>query len=120
MVKDGYGVEDAVVDEFNSVGLRLNDRFFFYLEINSATTALMFFLLQLPMVMTEAEIHMVNEVVQSQRSGLVAGVEQLPGCELVFFNMLEEQIDVDLLSVVLSEMIQQWKEVFACVDKIYC
>ena len=120
MIKDSYGVTDVAVDEFNSVGLRLGDGFFFYLEISSVTTALMFFLFQLPVVMTEAEIHMMNEVVQSQRNGLIAGVEQLPGCELVLFNMIEEEIDVDLLSASLSEMIKHWNEVFARVDKIDC
>lgn len=114
-LKTNYGVSDIFVDELNAISLKLEDELFFYLEVRSATSVVMFFLLRLPVVMTEAEIYLANEVVQSHMNGVVGGVAQLPDCELIYFNMIEGEVGVELLLDVLSGMVERWKDVVVCV-----
>lgn len=117
-LKTNYGVSDIFVDEFNAISLKLEDELFFYLEVRSVTSVVMFFLLRLPVVMTEAEIYLANEVVQSQINGVVGGVVQLPDGELVYFNMIEEEVGGELLLDVLSVMVDRWEDVVVCVGAV--
>ncbi|WP_139353159.1 MULTISPECIES: hypothetical protein [Pseudomonas] len=118
VLKTNYGVSDVFVDEFNAVSLKLEGELYFYFEVGATASVIMLFLLRLPAVMTEAEIYAANEIVQSQRDGVVGGVAQLPDCELVYFNMIEDEVGVELLLDVLSGMVERWKDVVVCVDVV--
>lgn len=118
ILKARYGVGDVFVDEFNAVSLKLEGEIFFYFEVGATASVIMFFLLRLPALMTEAEIYAANEIVQSQRDGVVGRVAQLPDCELVCFNMIEDEVGVELLLDVLSGMVECWRDILVCVGVV--
>lgn len=118
VIKECSGVNDAVLDEFEGIGLSLKNGSLFCFQCGQEA-AVMLFLMSPPFVLTDTEIERINESLELGGEGSSGKVVQLDGFGLVYFKVIENiELHITLLQSLFRRMIEGFQCINVSVNKV--
>lgn len=115
VIKEYSGVDHAVIDEFNGVGLALKNGSFFCFQCEGEAVV-MLFLTILPIAMTDNELENIDALSRLGEEDFSGRVVQMEGCRLVCCNVIEKsELCIEVLPELLHGLVERWKRILVAV-----